>query len=232
MRARFLLRRVHIWLGWIVGVPLLIWTVTGAVMAILPLETVRGEDLLKEPPPVALSAPSVPPPIGSRPLTSLSLEQRAAGPRWIARFADGETSLADPATGDLLPPLSATEAAAEVRQRYQGEASITGVDRTAAGDPPVDLRRKIDAWRVTMSDGTRFYVNANTGEIAARRTTLWRFYDFMWGLHILDLGTRENINNPWLQVFSVIGAASVVIGLVLLPLTSWRRRRRRTAEKT
>jgi uncharacterized iron-regulated membrane protein len=232
MRARLLLRRVHIWLGWIVGIPLLIWTVTGAVMAILPIETVRGEDLLKEPQPVAMTVAPVAPPLTARPVTSIALEQRAAGPRWVLRFADGDTSLADPATGAPLPPLSAEEAAAEVRQRYTGEAAITGVDRTAADDPPLDLRRKIDAWRVTMSDGTRFYVNAETGEIAARRTSLWRFYDFMWGLHILDLGTRENINNPWVRVFSVIGAASVVIGLVLLPLISWRRRRRRTAEKT
>ena len=26
------LRRIHIWLGWIIGVPLLIWTVTGALI--------------------------------------------------------------------------------------------------------------------------------------------------------------------------------------------------------
>jgi uncharacterized iron-regulated membrane protein len=224
---RFLLRRVHIWLGWIVGIPLLIWTVTGAIMTILPIDTVRGEDLLAEPSAVALSAAPVAPTMAPRPVASLALEQRAAGPRWIVRFADGETSLADPGTGALLPALSAQQAAAEVRQRYRGEASITGVDRTAADDPPLDLRRPIDAWRVTMSDGTRFYVDAGTGEIAARRTSLWRFYDFMWGLHILDLGTRENINNPWVRVFSVVGAASVVVGLLLLPLISWRRRRRR-----
>jgi len=83
---------------------------------------------------------------------------------------------------------------------------------------------------VTMSDDTRFYVNAATGEITARRTPLWRFYDFMWGLHIMDPGGRDDFNNPWVQAFSAIGAVSVVLGLVLLPMTIRRRRKRaRTA---
>ena len=227
MTTRLLLRRIHIWLGWIVGIPLLIWTISGVVMVMYPIETVRGEDLLSPPPAVALAGAPAVPPTGPRAITTLTLEQRAAGPRWVLRFADGETRLADPATGQLLPPLSAQEAAAEVRQRYRGEADLTGVDRTSADDPPIDLRRPIEAWRVTMSDGTRFYVNAHSGEIAVRRTALWRFYDFMWGLHIMDLGTRENINNSWVRIFSVLGAVSVIIGMVLLPLISWRRRRRR-----
>ncbi len=220
------LRRIHIWLGWIVGIPLLVWTVSGLVMVAFPIETVRGEHLLSEPQPVALAAAAVVPPTGPRPVLSLSLEQRAVGPRWLVRFVDGEVRMADPATGRVIPPLSGPEAVAEVQARYQGEASVAGVDRTSAEDPPVELRRPIQAWRVAMSDGTHFYVNAATGEIAARRTPLWRFYDFMWGLHILDPGGREDINNIWVRVFSAVGAVSVVLGLVLLPMTIRRRRRR------
>ena len=223
------LRRIHIWLGWVVGIPLLIWTVSGLVMVAFPIETVRGEHLLSEPRPVALATPAVMPPTGPRPVLSLGLEQRAVGPRWVIRFADGEVRMADTATGRVLPPLSGPEAVAEVQARYQGDASVVGVDRTSAEDPPVELRRPIAAWRVTMSDGTHFYVNAATGEIAARRTALWRFYDFMWGLHIMDPGSREDINNIWVRIFSFIGALSVVLGLVLLPMTIRRRRRRAQA---
>lgn len=226
MQTRQFLRRVHIWLGWVVGLPLLIWTVSGLVMVAFPIETVRGEQLLSEPRPVALAAPAVVPPTGPRPVISLSLEQRAVGPRWLVRFADGEVRMADPATGRVLQPLSAAEAVGEVQARYQGEARIAGVDRTSADNPPVELRRPIEAWRVTMGDGTHFYVNAASGEIAARRTGLWRFYDFMWGLHIMDPGGREDINNVWVRFFSGIGAVSVVLGLVLLPMTIRRRRKR------
>ena len=37
------LRRWHVWLGWLVGLPMLIWTVSGLVMVARPIEEVRGE---------------------------------------------------------------------------------------------------------------------------------------------------------------------------------------------
>ena len=35
--------RWHIWLGWLVGVPLLLWTLSGVAMVARPIEEVRGE---------------------------------------------------------------------------------------------------------------------------------------------------------------------------------------------
>jgi hypothetical protein len=52
----------------------------------------------------------------------------------------------------------------------------------------------------------------------------------MWGLHIMDPGGREDINNIWIRVFSFIGAVSVVLGLILLPMTIRRRRKRAQAK--
>ena len=47
-----------------------------------------------------------------------------------------------------------------------------------------------------MNDGTHFYVDAGSGEIVARRTRWWRFYDFMWGLHIMDLAGPRGHAQP------------------------------------
>ena len=159
MRTRQRLRRWHIWLGWIVGLPFLVWTVSGLVMVARPIETVRGEGLIAEAPALAAGLAPVPPAIGPRPLASLRLEPRPDGPKWLLKYADGGTRLADPATGRLLPPLAAADAARIVEARYTGKARIAAVDRTSAGAPPLDLRRKVAAWRVTMTDGTRFYLD-------------------------------------------------------------------------
>jgi uncharacterized iron-regulated membrane protein len=224
MKARQQLRRWHIWLGWIVGLPFLAWTVSGLVMVARPIETVRGEGLLAEAPALPTGLIPAPPAIGPRPVASLRLEARLDGPKWLIRYADGASRLADAHTGRLLPPLAAADAARIVEARYTGAARIASVERTPAEAPPLDLRRKVAAWRVTMSDGTRFYLDAATGEILARRTRWWRFYDWMWGLHIMDLKTREDSHNPLVIGFATVALATVLLALVLLPLTLRRRR--------
>ena len=222
-RAR--LRRWHIWLGWFVGIPMLLWTVSGIVMVAKPIEEVRGSHLLTEPGPMRFGAPVVPPRVENVPLRSLSLQPRAAGPRWVVTLADGTARLADPATGALQTPLGAADAVREVLARYTGEAGVSAVTRTDSGRPPPELRRPIAAWKVRMNDGTHFYVDAGSGEIVARRTSWWRFYDLMWGLHIMDPTGREDTHNPWIVSFALISVVTVILALVLLPLTIRRRRK-------
>jgi hypothetical protein len=215
-----------VWLGWIVGLPILLWVVTGLLMVAKPIEEVRGEGLLADPPPMRMALPPVPPATGGLPLASLTLEQRAAGPRWVIVMAKGPTRLANPASGALLPPLSAADALREVSARYLGKAKVQAVSRTEPANPPIDLRRPIAAWRVTMDDGTHFYVDVNSGEVVARRTRWWRFYDLMWGLHIMDLETREDAHNPLTIGLGLAALVMILLALVLLPLaTRWRRRK-------
>ncbi len=225
MGIRRTLRRYHIWLGWIIAVPMLFWTVSGLVMFARPIDEVRGTTLIAAPAPVAGSPGFIVPDTTGRPLSSLTLAGRSNGPRWVLSFADGGSRLADPASGRLLPELGAADAAREVTARYRGAAKVASVSRVSKDSPPVELRRAVDAWRVAMSDGTHFYVDAGSGDIIARRTRWWRFYDVMWGLHIMDLQGREDTNNPWIVMFAVVALISVLMAIVLLPMTSRRRRR-------
>ncbi|HEU5482147.1 MAG TPA: PepSY domain-containing protein [Sphingomicrobium sp.] len=230
MKLRSNLRRWHIWLGWIVGLPILFWVVSGLVMVVRPIEEVRGAHLLREQAPVRLSIAPVPPRVEGVPLASLSLKRTASGARWIATLNDGTTRSADPATGEWLPDISAIQAAKEVQSRYTGSASVAGVTRTHPDRPPLDLRRPIPAWQVTMSDGAHFYVDARSGEIVATRTRWWRFYDWMWGLHIMDLETREDTHNPLIIGFGIAALLTTILALIMLPLTIRRRRKNATSE--
>ncbi len=226
--VRSRLRRWHVWLGWVVGLPILLWVVSGLIMVAKPIEEVRGEHLLAEPKPIRMALPPVPPAIGGVRFSSLSLEPRAAGPRWVVTLPDGTTRLADPNSGALLPPLSAADAVREVSTRYTGTAKVESATRTDPAKPPMELRRPIAAWKVAMDDGTHFYVDAGSGEIVARRTGWWRFYDLMWGLHIMDLKTREDAHNPLTIGFAIAALAMALLALVLLPMTTrWRRRKPR-----
>ena len=102
---------------------------------------------------------------------------------------------------------------------------MAGAARIDPARPPIEFRRPTPAWAVHMSDGTHFYVDAGSGEVIARRTRWWRLYDWMWGLHIMDLDQRENTHNPWIVAFGIIALLTTLMALVLLPLTGkWKRR--------
>ncbi|WP_426266655.1 PepSY domain-containing protein [Sphingomonas sp. LHG3443-2] len=225
MKVRSTLRRWHVWLGWLVGVPILFWAVSGLIMVWKPIDEVRGSDLLDPPAPVVLTAPAIlPSVVAGLPLAKVSLEQRAAGPRWVIEVKDGPIRLADPATGQLLPPPGAADAAGEVRARWRGAAPIEAVRRTDAANPPIELRRPIATWQVDLADGTHVFVAADSGAIVATRTRWWRFYDWMWGLHIMDLSGREDTHHPTLIAFAAFTLLTVLLALVLLPLSIKRRR--------
>lgn len=213
------LRRWHVWLGWLVGLPMLFWTVSGLVMVAKPIEEVRGEHLVAKAGPISLAGPLIAPQVEGRPVRSISLEQRADGPRWKIGFADGEWRLADPGTGRLLPRLGATDVTKELMARYTGSAKVVEVSRVNPGAPPLELRRAMNGWRVRMDDDAHFYIDGGSGEIIARRTNWWRIYDFMWGLHIMDLQGREDTNNPWIVSFAALSLCMVLLALTLLPMT-------------
>lgn len=220
-RRRVNLARVHIWLGWLIGVPLLLWTATGLFMVSQPIERVRGEHLKAPPAPLIYRGPVRLPNTAGRSVRAITLEQRADGQRWVIAFTDGGGRLADPVTGALLPQVDAGKAGMLAQAAFAGTAELKSVERFAADAAPIDLRRERPSWRATFADGTRIYIDADTGAVLAVRTPLWRWYDFMWGVHIMDLQTREETSHPLLISVAALAFVGTLIGVILL----FRRRR-------
>ena len=63
----------------------------------------------------------------------------------------------------------------------------------------------------------RSNVAANTGAVTARRSDLWRLYDSLWALHIMDWRDHENFNHPLIIAVTAITLLSVIAGIVLIP---------------
>lgn len=222
MNPRRSLRRVHIWLGWLVGVPILFWTLSGLVMVLKPIDDVRGSSLRN--PPAALELPPlITQPMVAVPLTTLAVEPQGDGAVWIATFPGGARR-ADLATGRWLPPVSLAEARVLAVAAYRPRSAVAAITRTPADRPPLDLRKNRPAWQVAFADGTHLYIDIDTGQVLALRTRWWRIYDWMWGLHIMDLQERENTSHAFLIGFAALSLVTTVLALVLLPLASRRRR--------
>lgn len=214
---RRMVMRWHVWLGWLVGVPLLLWTASGLFMASFSIDTVRGEHLKTQVSALPGFRP-VAPFLEGRPVQTLTLGQQAGTPVWLIDYADGGQRRADAHTGALLPAVSASEAAMLARAAFAGTAELQGVHRFSAENAPLELRRPRPSWQARFADGTHIYIDEETGAVLATRTALWRAFDFMWGLHIMDLQEREDTSHPILIGFTALAVISVLIGICLLPL--------------
>ena len=216
------LARWHIWLGWLIGVPILLWTISGLVMVMRPIEQVRGDDLRAKPVPMATADLIFPNRMG--PVLSVVLANQADGPTWIVTEPDGAAYRYSATDGTLVPPVIESEARRIAQATYAGKAALESVRYFPADLAPPDLRITINSWQAHFSDGTNFYIHSSTGEILAVRTGWWRVYDFMWGLHIMDLQTREDTSHPVLIIFAALSIFGALLGTALL----FRRRRRVT----
>ena len=82
------------------------------------------------------------------------------------------------------------------------------------------------------TERTSFYLSPQTGEVVTRRSAVWRFYDFFWRLHILDLKEGKDFNHPLLIGLTFLTFTVVITGFILLwirvgrDITLWRARRR------
>ncbi len=207
----------HIWLGWLAGVPLLLWTLSGLVMVAKPIEEVRGTQLRREIAPATLPAGadiSVRLPLDG---AVTSVTTKVEDGRAITRltYADERIERFD-ADGRQLAPFSDVEARLLVAKRITGGEKVVSVRVTDAGNPPLDFRQPIAAWQVVLADGTNVYVGRDSGEIAAVRTKWWRVFDFFWGLHIMDLQTRDDTHHPLLIGFAALALVSSLLGVTLL----------------
>ncbi len=221
--------RWHVWLGWLVGLPILMWTLTGLFMVARPIEEVRGTHLREERPAAPLSlagltAPSLTPQ-NAPPIKDI----RTAMQRGIAvttvTFIDDTTARFDALTGMPMGLVTANEARRIALYEMRAASPIASVRLFAADEAPADLGKPIPAWRVALAEGTYVYVGQQSAEIEAVRTRWWRAFDLMWGLHIMDLKTREDTSHPVLILFAALSSIGALLGCIAM----FRRRKPRAA---
>lgn len=222
MRARFFrngLFRLHRWIGLLIGVQVAIWTASGAFMALSPIEKVRGEYLVRrdQADPVALEEVRLTPAqavsIAGGRAREISLKSIHRHPAYLVQHGDGASMLVDARDGAILSPLSKEMAREIAMAGYRGKGRVGDVMWLTKA--PIEYRQALPVWRVRFidADQTAVYVDPRSGRISAVRTDLWRVYDFLWGLHILDWREREDFNTPWLQIAASLGLVLALSGL-------------------
>jgi len=210
------LARWHVWLGWLVGLPIVLWIATGLFMVAKPIEEVRGEHLRIESPPEALILPDSYLANEEAQLKEMRVIMQDGRAVSILTFLDGRTSRVDLKTGAKISPMTAADARNLVEREIVGVEEIKRVTFFEANEVPFDFRRPKPVWQVALADGTHVYVGRDSGEIEAVRTRWWRWFDLAWGLHIMDLETRENTSHPILIGFAALSLIGTLLGCILM----------------
>ena len=214
---------IHLWLSLIVGLQVLAWVVSGLFMSVPSIERVRSEHRMAAPAIVDLAeqgsfvSPETVLSTAGPSTRRIALEQVGGRPVYVVEPNEGRSALFDAASGARLSPIDENFARTIAEQAIAGDERaqrMTLIER----DAPIEYRAELPVWRADFggSDNLSVFVAADTGRVAARRSDLWRVYDFLWSLHIMDYRERENFNHPLLIAFSVGALVMSLFGLILL----------------
>lgn len=222
MKLAAVASQVHKWLALIVGIQMLFWVASGLFFAIYPIETVRSEHRIAHHhatlTPVSPRSPAEVQTLLPEAPTRLTYERTSAGqPVAVAEFAERRPILIDLTAWKIASPLSA-EAATQIARAYVADAPRVRDARLVTEETP-EYRGVLPAWRIAFDDseGLAVYVAANTGRVTARRSDLWRIYDALWALHIMDWRDHENFNTGLLIAASLTALIVILAGFVLFP---------------
>ncbi|MCK0071104.1 PepSY domain-containing protein [Kordiimonas laminariae] len=224
-----LFAKTHKWIGLILGVQLVFWTVGGLVMTWIPIDTVRGQHKVAPQTEFIFS--------NKQNFISISALLKKAGnsakqiefrnflgnPVIYLELNNGQRQLRDAQTGNLISPIGADLAQQVALADFALNAKIKRV--VEISEKSVDYRGPLPVWQVTFDDkeNSAIYVSPVEGKVVARRSSIWRFYDFFWMLHIMDYNERHDTNNWLVIITSLFAVLFSISGIGLLFFRFYRR---------
>ena len=222
---------IHRWLGLFASIQLLLWTLSGLFFTIPDIKDVRGDQYrvwgttdeaqrLDHDNLFAMSTLLKNLDINKDEDYTISLKRRAD--TWVYQVkSSNQISNYDAISGERLFFITPDEASLIVtRETNLLPKKVELINDRESGS---EYRgRDLPLYRVFVEKPQKgmVYVDPNTGEIAAIRTRLWRTFDFLWSLHIMDYKERDDFSHWLIRIFAFIGLMTIVSGMLLWYYTS------------
>lgn len=217
-----LFRKVHKWVGLLVGLQVLLWLISGLMISLLDPARVSGQYQANPAQTVTESLPSEvllePHQLAQAHLEgALGIKLEVNRDRPVYRVQrSNSVVLLDAVDGSVIVTRKG-DAEALARRDYTGDGVITSVTRGMAPDMETRNHRG-EYWRVNFSDdvNTSLYISAIDGRVLERRNDYWRVHDFFWMLHIMDYRDRQDFNHVLIVGIALIAIWLGVSGLFML----------------
>ena len=219
------LRRIHKWVGLVIGLQFLAWAISGTTMALLDMEEVAGgakaEQAARPLPHHGQAWPRVQRALAGQPITALAIRSLPQGQAIEVKTAAG-ARLFDAASGSAIA-IDRGAAVAIARAAHPDAASPTRV--AALRELTLAVREhELPIWQVDFADAgnSSYYVSGTTGALLERRNDSWRWWDFFWMLHNMDYANRSSFNHPLIITVGFAMTWLAATGFWLLFRTMWR----------
>ena len=215
------LKKLHKWVGLLIGIQVLLWLSSGLVISLLDPAKVSGKQWARAPASAnslqfdnLLEVQDLPAEILKGAL-SIDLIANRVQPVYQVNRADSITLL-NAVTG-LPLKISERDARTLAQEDFNGDGEVVSILKGIA--PDIETRNSSGPyWRVNFSDDAHssYYISALNGDILARRNSYWRTHDFFWMLHIMDYPDHEDINNSLIIAVALVAIWLGISGFILL----------------
>jgi len=221
MKRIFWLRKTHKWLALLAGIQVLIWSISGLYMTVVDIDIIHGDHLVKPQKAEIVDSTkivAIKPSIISElaPLQSIRLKSYFDHPVYEIRSEKGLV-IVDALTGTRKERLSKESIEKQADQIYAGQASIASIN--LLNEYPGELGgRKQSIWQVEYDDWllSTLYFDPNSGRLVSKRTDLWRAFDFLWLLHIMEYKGVGGMTGIFFRIFSITSLLMALFGSWLL----------------
>jgi hypothetical protein len=233
MRTHVIARKTHKWLALFIGLQVVIWSLSGVYMTVVHIDIIHGDHLVRPAPERSTDVATLLDP------AAIAEAGDAGGVRlaWVRNqpvyllAAEARERVVSATTGRPVARPSEAEIRSIARTVYTGNEPIASAELIT--DIPGEIRgRKPPLWRVEFDHWNKptLYFSPTTGELLTRRHELWRIFDFVWMLHIMDYDERENVNN-WLLRGFTWGAVLMALSGAWLLLYAFPRKKKKKAAR-
>lgn len=241
----YYIRKTHRWLGVILGIQFLLWTIGGLYFSWSNMNEVHGDLQKKNAPLLSSNITLVSPTIVLNSINkvhqidsvvSIKLIEILGEPFYQVRCKgklNNESDhqheikfmnhLANAKTGLLRGPLSQEEAIELAKMRFIGEPKVVSVKYLTATNGHHEYRESpLPAYAISFEhpSKTTVYVASELGAVQNFRNNKWRIFDFLWMMHTMDYDSRDHIGNWLLRAFSIFGLVTVLSGFALFFISS------------
>lgn len=215
-RSKRSIRKYHRYLGVILGVQFLMWTISGLYFSWSDLDQIHGDYFKKD----RVEEKNFKGLVGidslfEEGIQSLRLLNVAGNPHyWV-----NEDLLYDARTGRLRSGgISEAEAITVANSLMLETLVVKKVELIEEAGAHHEYRgQKLPAYVITYDHPheVKAYVSKQDGQFQRVRHRNWRWFDFLWMTHTMDYQTRDNFNTILLRAFSFFGLFTVLSGFLL-----------------